>query len=111
MAMLVTAVFSSLIAATGTFETIFLMIGIFVVVLNVLMTASLFRLRFRDAGAHREYRARLYPGLPLLALALDSCLLIAFLITNPRGALFGGALLLIAVPMWLVLRGRQPTAD
>ena len=116
VAMLMTALFSSLIAATGTFETIFLMIGIFVVMVNVLNTASLFRLRFRDATAHRAYRARFYPGLPLLALALDSCLLIAFLITNPRGALFGAALLLIAVPVWLILRRgaaplRQPACD
>ena len=102
-AMLVTALFSAVIAATGTFETIFLMVGIFVVTVNVLMTASLFRLRFRDAGAERRYRARFYPVLPLVALALDSCLLVAFVLTNPRGALFGGSLMLVAVPVWLVL--------
>lgn len=106
-AMVVTALFSGLIAATGTFETIFLMVGIFVVTVNVLMTASLFRLRFRDADAERRYRARFYPVLPLVALALDSCLLVAFVLTNPRGALFGGGLMLIAVPVWLVLRRFQ----
>jgi amino acid transporter len=106
IAMLVTALFSTFIAATGTFETIFLMIGIFVVLLNVLMNASFFRLRFRDVSVPRQYRARGYPLLPLLAITLDSCLLIAFVITNPYGALFGGGLLLIAVPVWLLLRKR-----
>jgi amino acid transporter len=109
VAMLVTALFSALIAATGTFETIFLMIGIFVVILNVLMTLSLFRLRAQDAHAHRFYRARGYPALPLVALALDTCLLMAFVITNSRGALFGGALMLMALPVWFFLRRRAAT--
>lgn len=107
VAMLVTALFSALIAATGTFETIFLMIGVFVVVLNVLVTASFFRLRFREGELSRQYRARGYPWLPLVSLTLDSSLLVAFVITNPRGAAFGGGLLLLALPVWLVLRARQ----
>jgi len=37
-------------------------------------------------------------------LTLDSFLLLAFVVTNPRGALFGGGLLLIAIPTWLLLR-------
>jgi APA family basic amino acid/polyamine antiporter len=107
VAMLVTALFSALIAGTGTFETIFLMIGVFVVVVNILNTASLFRLRFSDVGSPRQYRARGYPVLPLVSLTLDSSLLVAFVITNPKGALFGGALMLIALPVWLVLRRRH----
>ena len=107
VAMLVTALFSTFIAATGTFETIFLMIGIFAVLLNVLMTASFFRLRYRQAAVHRDYRARGYPVLPLVAITLDTCLLIAFIVTNPRGALFGAGLLLIAIPVWLLLRGSR----
>lgn len=106
VAMLVTALFSGFIAATGTFETIFLMIGIFAVLLNVLMTTSFFRLRYRDASTPRQYRTGGYPVLPLIAIALDSCLLVAFIAANPRGALFGGGLLLMAVPVWLLLRKR-----
>lgn len=108
IAMLVTALFSALIAATGTFETIFLMIGVFVVVLNLLVTASFFRLRFREGELSRQYRARFYPWLPLVSITLDSSLLVAFVVTNPRGALFGAGLMLIALPVWLVLRKRQP---
>jgi amino acid transporter len=107
IAMLVTALFSALIAATGTFETIFLMIGVFVVVVNILNTASFFRLRFSDADSLRRYRARGYPILPFVSLMLDASLLVAFVITNPKGALFGGGLMLIALPVWLVLRSRQ----
>lgn len=108
VAMLVTALFSGFIAGTGTFETIFLMIGIFAVLLNVLMTASFFRLRFHAASARRAYRARGYPLLPLLAVALDSGLLIAFIVTNPRGAAFGAGLLLVALPVWLAMKRRRP---
>lgn len=107
MALLVTAGFSALIAATGTFETIFLMGGIFVVMVNVLNAASFFRLRFRENALQRQYRARGYPWLPLVALVLDSGLVIAFVLTNHRGALFGGGLILLAIPVWLVLRHRR----
>ena len=106
-ALLVTAAFSALIAGTGTFETVFLMIGIFVVIVNVMMTLSFFTLRFRDHALERRYRAHGYPVLPLIALALDSCLLIAFIATNPRGALFGTGLLALALPVWLLLRKRR----
>ena len=111
VAMLVTAGFSALIAATGTFETIFLMVGIFTVLVNVLMTTSFFVLRLRESEAHRHYRARGYPVLPLIALVVDSCLLAAFIVTNPRGALFGGGLLVLAVPVWLLLRDRRAIAQ
>jgi APA family basic amino acid/polyamine antiporter len=111
VALLVTAMFSALIAATGTFETIFLMVGIFVVSVNVLNTASLFRLRFRDGTLQRNYRARGYPWLPLVAIVLDSGLLVAFVLTNPRGAMFGGGLMLLAVPAWLLLRRRRKSLD
>src|SRR5947207_2854579 len=111
VAMLVTAGFSALIAATGTFETIFLMVGIFTVLVNVLMTTSFFVLRRRESEAHRHYRARGYPVLPLIALVVDSCLLAAFIVTNPRGALFGGGLLVLAVPVWLLLRDRRAIAQ
>ncbi len=109
VAMLVTAAFSVFIAASGTFETIFLMVGIFTVLMNVLNTSSLFTLRFREHAAERRYRARGYPVLPLIALALDSCLLVAFIVTNPRGAIFGGGLLALALPVWLLLRRRTKT--
>jgi amino acid transporter len=111
VALLVTAMFSALIAATGTFETIFLMVGIFVVSVNVLNTASLFRLRYREGTLRRHYRARGYPWLPIVAIVLDSGLLIAFVLTNPRGALFGGGLMLLAVPVWLLLRRRRTTGE
>jgi APA family basic amino acid/polyamine antiporter len=107
VALLVTALFSALIAATGTFETIFLMVGIFVVIVNVLNTASLFRLRVIEGALQRHYRTRGYPWLPLVALVLDGCLLVAFVLTNHPGALFGGALILLTVPVWLLLRRRR----
>jgi amino acid transporter len=107
VALMVTALFSALIAATGTFETIFLMVGIFTVLLNVLMTASFFRLRFREGEALRQYRTKGHPWLPLVALTLDSFLLVAFITTNPRGAVFGAGLLLVAIPTWLLMRWRR----
>lgn len=111
VAMLVTAAFSAFIAGTGTFETVFLMIGIFTVLVNVMMTTSFFILRARDAALERPYRARGYPVLPLIALTLDLCLLVAFVITNPKGAVFGGALLVAAAPLWLFLKLRKRSAN
>jgi APA family basic amino acid/polyamine antiporter len=111
VALLVTALFSAVIAATGTFETIFLMGGIFIVIVNVLNTVSFFRLRFQEGTLQRQYRARGYPWLPLVALVLDSGLLIAFVLTNHRGALFGGGLILLTVPVWLLLRRRRRAVE
>jgi hypothetical protein len=77
-------------------------------IVNVLNTASLFRLRVIEGALQRHYRTRGYPWLPLVALVLDGCLLVAFVLTNHRGALFGGGLILLTVPVWLLLRrGRR----
>jgi amino acid transporter len=106
-ALLVTAAFSALIAGTGTFETVFLMIGIFVLIVNVMMTLSFFTLRFREHTLERRFRTRGYPALPLIALTLDGCLLVAFVVTNPQGAVFGGGLLVLVFPVWLLLKWRR----
>ncbi len=108
--LLVTAAFSLGIAATGTFETVFLLVGIFTVLVNVLMTVSFFVLRFRAGALERGYRARGYPWLPTVALTLDSALLLAFIAVNPRGAVYGAGLMLALVPIWLLLKQRRRKA-
>jgi hypothetical protein len=74
------------------------------------MTVSFFVLRFRAGAVERRYRARGYPWLPTVALMLDSALLLAFIAVNPRGALYGGGLMLALVPVWLVLKQRKRDA-
>ncbi|MHB8528081.1 MAG: APC family permease [Caulobacteraceae bacterium] len=112
-ALVVTAALSLLMTGTGTFEVAFRLLGLFTVLINILMTLALFRLRAMWPALERPFRARLYPWLPLAALAIDASLLVAFAWADPRGAAYGALLLAGAIPIWFVVlraarRGSTP---
>jgi len=84
---------------TGTFETIFLLMGALAVVPLILTDASLFKLRLSKPDLPRPYRARLYPWLPALALLLDLGLLASFLWSDPLSGVSVVAALLMCIPI------------
>ncbi len=70
--------------------------------MNILMVASIFRLR-RRFGQSNTYRMPVYPLLPLIFILVMSAFLIAALIFNPVDSLIGIALTLAGVPVYRVL--------
>ena len=70
--------------------------------MNILMVASIFRLR-RRFGQSNTYRMPMYPLLPSIFIIAMSAFLIAALIFNPIDSLIGIALTLVGVPAYRVL--------
>lgn len=101
------------LAATGQFETVFLAVGALSIAILVVVDAAFFVLRRREPELERPFRARGYPWLPALALALDLAVLAAFLVADPRAALFMAAGVALCVPLTLLARrGRAaPSAE
>jgi APA family basic amino acid/polyamine antiporter len=95
------------LAATGEFEAVFLAVGALGIAILVVVDAAFFVLRRREPELARPFRARGHPWLPALALALDLAVLAAFLIADPRAALFMAAGIALCVPLTLIARRAQ----
>jgi membrane complex biogenesis BtpA family protein len=74
--------------------------------MNVLMVASIFRLRHR-LGQANTYHMPAYPLLPLIFIVVMSVFLISALYYNPVDSLIGVGLTLLGAPVYLVLT-KQP---
>jgi hypothetical protein len=70
--------------------------------MNILMVASIFRLR-RRFGQSNTYRMPMYPLLPLIFILVMSAFLIAALVFNPIDSMIGIALTLVGVPVYKTL--------
>ena len=106
----VSAVFALLLTLTGTFETVFLLMGALVIFTMVISEASLFALRAKEPELPRPYRAKGYPVLPALLLAIDVFLLAAVMWADPMSAAYMFLLIGLSVPIhfWLSSRRRGP---
>jgi len=74
--------------------------------MNILMVASIFRLRHR-LGQANTYHMPVYPLLPLIFILVMSAFLIAAIYYNPIDSLIGVGLTVSGVPVYLLLR-KQP---
>ena len=70
--------------------------------MNILMVASIFRLR-RRLGQSNTYRMPMYPLLPAIFILVMSAFLITALVFNPVDSAIGIALTLFGVPVYKVL--------
>ena len=110
VAVLATAVLAVLLAASGEFETVFLIAGALSVSILAITDAAYFRLRRTEPALERPYRARGHPWLPALALLLDAGVLIAFLAADLTSAAFMAAGIAACIPLTLLARRGGPKA-
>jgi APA family basic amino acid/polyamine antiporter len=73
--------------------------------MNILLVASIFRLRKR-IGSPDSYRLPGYPYVPLLFMAVMAFFLLSALYYNPLDSVIGILLTLAGIPVYLGLRGR-----
>ena len=92
---------------TGTFETVFLLMGALVIFGMIISELSLFALRIREPDLARPFRAIGYPLLPILLLLIDTSLLIAVLVSDPMSGVYMFALVALCVPIGLWIRSRR----
>ena len=103
----ISAALAVFLTLTGTFETVFLLMGALVVFTMIISEVSLFALRMKEPELARPYQAKGYPVLPLLLLLIDVSLLTAVLWSDPESGLYMFALILISVPIHLWLKQHQ----
>jgi APA family basic amino acid/polyamine antiporter len=91
----------------GTFERLVAFIVVPLQFTNILMVASVFRLRKRSASSPDGYLTPGYPVVPLVFVLVMSLLLMSAVVFNPRDTLIGVALTALGIPVYLRIRKGQ----
>ncbi|MCW3797226.1 APC family permease [Sphingomonas sp. BN140010] len=110
VALMLTALGSVALTLTGEFETVFRIMAALGMFPLLLADVALFKLRRDAPDLPRPYRARLYPLLPAISLALDATLLVAFLVSDWTSGLFILGAVALAWPIGMWMRRSQGAA-
>jgi APA family basic amino acid/polyamine antiporter len=110
VALLLTAIFALLLALTGKFELVFLIMGALGVLPLIVAEGALFKLRRSSPDLPRPYRAFAYPWLPALALLIDVVLLTLFIAADWKSGLSIVAAVAICIPIGWVMRNSGRSA-
>ena len=99
-AILLQGVWACVLALSGSYDTItdYVVFGSWI--FYGLATASVFVFRKRMPDAERPYRAWGYPVVPVLFLLVTGWLLVNTLLTTPKQALIGLALIALGLPVY-----------
>ncbi|HEX8000495.1 MAG TPA: amino acid permease [Pyrinomonadaceae bacterium] len=99
-ALILQGIWASILALSGSFDTLtdYVIFGSWI--FYALVTASVFIFRRRMPDAERPYRAWGYPVVPVLFLLVTGWLLFTTLLTKPVQALIGLVLILIGLPVY-----------
>ena len=84
---------------SGSFDTVFLLMGAMTLFTFVVTDIAYFVLRYREPELERPFRARGHPYLPVLLLAIDGALFAAYLWSDPVGGMAMLAMIAIAIPI------------
>ena len=98
-AIIIQAVWSSILVATGTYRTLFTRVVYTEWIFFGLMTIGLFLLR-RKAGIVREYRIWGYPIVPIIFIISSLAIALNQIITNPSESIFGFSVVLLGLPVY-----------
>jgi amino acid transporter len=94
----------------GTFERLVAFIVVPLQFTNILMVASVFRLRKRALATPEPYLTPGYPFVPLTFVLVMSLLLVNAIVFNPRDTFIGIALTALGIPAYLWIRkGAAPS--
>jgi amino acid transporter len=90
----------------GTFRRIVTYFVVPVHVVNILLVASVFRLRLRFKGPERAFRTPGYPLVPAVYIVVMALLLASAIVYNPRDTLVGMAMTATGLPAYLWIRAQ-----
>ena len=100
------AVWSAILAATGTFEQLLTYVVFIGWIFYALAAASIFVYRRRMPDAVRPYRVPFYPLTPLLFIIAAAGLVLNTLATQPARAAVGLGIVLLGAPAYFIWRTR-----
>ncbi|HET8712332.1 MAG TPA: amino acid permease [Gemmatimonadales bacterium] len=98
VALLTQAVIASVLAASGTYNTLFTYVVFASFLFYGLSAAAVIRLRRRAPALERPYRAWGYPFTPLIFIAFAAWLVVSTVIETPRESAVGAGLILLGLP-------------
>jgi APA family basic amino acid/polyamine antiporter len=101
------AVWSAVLAATGTFEQLLTYVVFIGWIFYALAAASIFVYRKRMPDAVRPFRVPFYPITPLLFIAAAGALVINTMVTQPGLAAIGFGIVLLGAPAYFIWGGRN----
>jgi basic amino acid/polyamine antiporter, APA family len=99
-ALVAQAAWGSLLAVSGTYDTLTDSVVFASWLFYGLSTASLFVFRYTMPGAPRPYRALGYPVVPFVFLLVTAALIVNTFVATPRQALQGVGMLLVGLPFY-----------
>jgi len=103
-AFIMTGVLAALYVLSGSFEVL-TNLAMFVVWLFFIMTVSgIFILRSKFNHLPRSYKVPLYPLVPLIGIAGGIYIIISTLITDTQYALFGLAITIAGLPVYMLVK-------
>jgi len=106
LAIVVSSIWSVILAASGTFEQLFTYVIFIGWIFYGLAAASIFVYRKREPDAERPYRVPAYPWIPIVFILAAAALVINTVITDPIGSLKGIAVVLTGAPVFLIWNRR-----
>jgi APA family basic amino acid/polyamine antiporter len=107
VATILTAGFAAALIATGTFDAVLAMAGVFMIILYCSAYASLIALRLREPDAARPYRLKVYPWVPALLLATGTAFFVAVTISDPRATAAALGAIAVSYPVRMLLVRRS----
>jgi len=115
-AVLFQGVWASMLALSGSFDTLtdYVVFGSWI--FYGLVTASIFVFRRKYPNAERPYKAWGYPIVPVVFLLVTGWLLVNTIITSPQSSLIGIGLIILGLPVYFYLdnngsKGPEDPAD
>jgi APA family basic amino acid/polyamine antiporter len=111
VATVLTAAFGAALIATGTFDAVLAMAGVFMVIQYCSAYASVIALRHKEPDAPRPYRLRAYPWIPVLLLASGVAFFVAVTISDPRATAAAVGAIALSYPVRRILGRRAAPAE
>ena len=100
-AIILQALWSSILVLTGTFETLLTYVTVIVVLFSALTVGSLIALRVKRPELRRPYKIWGYPGVPSLFILAHLGIALSTLWVNPLESLLGMGIVALGIPAYL----------
>jgi APA family basic amino acid/polyamine antiporter len=105
-AIILQAVWSSVLVATGTYRTLFTRVVYTEWIFFALLAIGLIMLR-RRPGLSRGYRIWGYPLVPAVFIVASSAIVLNQIISSPSESIFGLSLVLVGLPVYYLWTNKQ----
>lgn len=105
-AIVLQAIWASLLILTGTFGTLFTYVSVIITLFSALTVGSVIVLRYKRPDLHRPYRLWGYPIVPILFIAANLWIVWGSVTEKPFESLVGLFIVCLGIPAYLIWQDR-----